>query len=50
MKKKTIATVWKGVSIFTDGDIYYIDDGFGDFYYFTNLDDAIAHIEGGYEE
>lgn len=47
MSKYTVAMVHRGTPILTDGKCYFVDDGFGDFYIFTNIDDAIWQIEGG---
>ncbi len=37
---------YRGIPIITDGNLYYVPDGFGDFFFFRSIDEAIAHIEG----
>lgn len=37
---------YRGTPILTDGNLYYVPDGFGDFFFFKSEDEAIAHIEG----
>lgn len=46
MAKAKVVCEWRGTPILTDGNLYYVPDGFGDFEFFRSEDEAIAHIEG----
>lgn len=47
MNKPKVVAEHRGTPLLSDGYLYYVPDGFGDFYFFRSLDEAINHIEGG---